>query len=76
MGQAFTNRGEELDMYEANKIDLFNVYGERLNEYHKLFFSEECKCHRNPQDQGRQVRKRQGPYTTHCIQSSILQHMF
>lgn len=37
MSQVFPNRREELDMYEANIIDIFNVYGERFYEYHKLF---------------------------------------
>uniref|UniRef100_A0A8W8NNI0 Uncharacterized protein n=1 Tax=Magallana gigas TaxID=29159 RepID=A0A8W8NNI0_MAGGI len=37
MSQAFQNRREELDMYEANIIDIFNVYGDRFYEYHKLF---------------------------------------
>lgn len=37
MSQAFPNRREELDMYEANIIDIFNVYGDRFYEYHKLF---------------------------------------
>uniref|UniRef100_A0A8W8L8Q0 C3H1-type domain-containing protein n=1 Tax=Magallana gigas TaxID=29159 RepID=A0A8W8L8Q0_MAGGI len=37
MSHAFPNRREELDMYEANIIDIFNVYGDRFYEYHKLF---------------------------------------
>ena len=35
--QAFPNRRDELDSYEANIIDIYNVYGERFYEYHKLF---------------------------------------
>ena len=37
MCQAFPNRRDELDSYEANIIDIYNVYGERFYEYHKLF---------------------------------------
>lgn len=37
MCQAFPNRREELDHYEAIIVDLYNVYGERFYEYHKLF---------------------------------------
>lgn len=37
MCQAFPNRRDELDHYEAIIVDLYNVYGERFYEYHKLF---------------------------------------
>lgn len=36
--QAFPKPREELDHYEAIKVDMYNVYGERFYEYHKLFF--------------------------------------
>lgn len=37
MCQASPNRRDELDHYEAIIVDLYNVYGERFYEYHKLF---------------------------------------
>ena len=37
MCQAFPNRREELDCYEANIISIYNVYGDKFYEYHKLF---------------------------------------
>lgn len=36
MCQAFPNRREELDHFEAIIADLYNAYGERFYEYHRL----------------------------------------
>ena len=37
MCQAYPDRREELDKYEAIIVGIYNVYGDKFYEYHKLF---------------------------------------
>lgn len=38
MCQSFPERREELDKYEAIIIEIYNLYGDKFYEYHKLFY--------------------------------------
>ena len=37
MCPSFPERKEELDKYEAIIVEIYNVYGDKFYEYHKLF---------------------------------------
>ena len=37
MCQSFPERREELDKYKAIIVEIYNVYGDKFYEYHKLF---------------------------------------
>jgi hypothetical protein len=37
MRQSFPERREELDKYKAIYVEIYNVYGDKFYEHHKLF---------------------------------------